>query len=220
MKKEITATGKTLDEAIAQAKLLVGADSDDMEYEILEFPKKGILGIGASPAKIKVTYTVEDENPALNFVKMVVSSLELNAKVSNTVGEEGELKITIDGDDAGTLIGHHGETLDALQYLASLAAGKSEKESGEKSPYSRISVDAESYRIKREETLRGVARRMANRVLKYKRNVTLEPMNPYERRIIHSEIQNIEGVTTHSVGVDAERRIVITLDRAKNKSAE
>lgn len=220
MKKEITATGKTLDEALAQAKLIVGSDSDDMEYEILEFPKKGILGIGASPAKIKVTYTVEDENPALNFVKMVVSSLELNAKVSNTVGEEGELKITIDGDDAGTLIGHHGETLDALQYLAGLAASKSEKESGEKSHYSRISVDAESYRIKREETLRGVARRMANRVLKYKRNVTLEPMNPYERRIIHSEIQNIEGVTTHSVGVDSERRIVITLDRAKNKSAE
>lgn len=219
MKKEITATGKTLDEAIAQAKLLVGSYSDDMEYEILEFPKRGILGIGASPAKIKVTYTVEDENPALNFVKMVVSSLELNAKVSNTVGEEGELKITIDGDDAGTLIGHHGETLDALQYLASLAASKSEKESGDKSPYSRISVDAESYRIKREETLRGVARRMANRVLKYKRNVTLEPMNPYERRIIHSEIQNIEGVTTHSVGVDSERRIVITLDRAR-KSAE
>ena len=219
MKKEITATGKTLDEAIAQAKLLIGSDSDDMEYEILEFPKKGILGIGASPAKIKVTYTVEDENPALNFVKMVVSSLELDAKVNNSVGEEGELLISIDGEGAGTLIGHHGETLDAIQYLASLAANKSEKESGEKSAYTRISVDAESYRVKREETLRGVARRMANRVLKYKRNVTLEPMNPYERRIIHSEIQNIEGVTTHSVGVDSERRIVITIDR-KNRSAE
>lgn len=219
MKKEITATGKTLDEAIAQAKLLIGSDGDDMEYEILEFPKKGILGIGATPAKIKVTYTVEDENPALNFVKMVVSSLELDAKVNNTVGEEGELLISIEGEGAGSLIGHHGETLDALQYLASLAANRSEKESGEKSPYTRVSVDAESYRIKREETLRGVARRMANRVLKYKRNVTLEPMNPYERRIIHSEIQNIEGVTTHSVGVDSERRIVITLDR-KNRSAE
>ncbi len=219
MKKEITATGKTLDEAIAEAKLLIGSDSDDMEYEILEFPKKGILGIGATPAKIKVTYTVEDENPALNFVKMVVSSLELDVKVNNTVGEEGELLICIEGEGAGTLIGHHGETLDALQYLASLAANKSEKESGEKSPYTRVSVDAESYRVKREETLRGVARRMANRVLKYKRNVTLEPMNPYERRIIHSEIQNIEGVTTHSVGVDSERRIVITLDR-KNRSAE
>lgn len=219
MKKEITATGKTLDEAIAEAKRLIGSDSDDMEYEILEFPKKGILGIGASPAKIKVTYTIEDENPALSFVKMVVSSLELGAKVNNTVGEEGELLISIDGEGAGTLIGHHGETLDALQYLASLAANRSEKENGEKSPYTRISVDAESYRVKREETLRGVARRMANRVIKYRRNVTLEPMNPYERRIIHSEIQNIEGVTTHSVGIDSERRIVITLDR-KNKSAE
>lgn len=219
MKKEITATGKTLDEAIANAKLEIGSDGDDMEYEILEFPKKGILGIGASPAVIKVTYTVEDENPALDFVKMVVSSLELDAKVTNTVGEEGELKISIDGEDAGSLIGHHGETLDALQYLASLAACKHEKESGEKDSYTRISVDAESYRVKREETLRGVARRMAARVLKYRRNITLEPMNPYERRIIHSEIQNIEGVSTHSVGVDAERRIVIALDR-KNKTEE
>lgn len=220
MKKEITATGKTLDEALEQAKLLIGSDGDDMEYEILEFPKKGILGIGSSPAVIKVTYSVEDENPAVDFVKMVVKSLELSASVTNTVGDEGELLIDIDGDDAGTLIGHHGETLDALQYLASLAANKAEKETGEKSGYTRITVDVENYREKREETLRGVARRMAARVLKYKRNVTLEPMNPYERRIIHSEIQNIEGVTTHSVGVDSERRIVIALERNGKKSAE
>lgn len=220
MKKEITATGKTLDEALEQAKLLIGADGGDLEYEILEFPKKGILGIGASPAVIKVTYTVEDENPAVDFVKMVVKSLELSASVTNSVGDEGELLIGIDGDDAGTLIGHHGETLDALQYLASLAASKKEKETGEKSGYTRITVDVENYREKREETLRGVARRMAARVLKYRRNVTLEPMNPYERRIIHSEIQNIEGVTTHSVGVDSERRIVIALERNGKKTAE
>ena len=220
MKKEITATGKTLDEALEQAKLLIGADGGDMEYEILEFPKKGILGIGASPAVIKVTYFVEDENPAVDFVKMVVKSLELSASVSNTVGDEGELLIDIDGEDAGTLIGHHGETLDALQYLASLAASKKEKETGEKYDYTRITVDVENYREKREETLRGVARRMAARVLKYKRNVTLEPMNPYERRIIHSEIQNIEGVTTHSVGVDSERRIVIALERNGKRNAE
>ncbi len=221
MKKEIIAKGKTLDEAIANAKLEIGAESDDMEYEILEFPKKGILGIGASPAVIKVTYTVEDENPALDFVKMIVSSLELDAKVSHTTGDEGELKISIDGEEAGGLIGHHGETLDAIQYLANLAAGKHEKETGERGTFKRISVDAENYRTKREETLRGVARRMAARVLKYKRSVTLEPMNPYERRIIHSEIQNIDGVNTHSVGVDAERRIVIALDRGnRNKSEE
>lgn len=220
MKKEITATGKTLDEALEQAKLLIGSDSADMEYEILEFPKKGILGIGASPAVIKVTYSVEDENPAVDFVKMVVKSLEISANVSNSVGEEGELIIDIGGEDAGTLIGHHGETLDALQYLASLAASKKEKETGEKLGYTRITVDVENYREKREETLRGVARRMAARVLKYRRNVTLEPMNPYERRIIHSEVQNIEGVTTHSVGVDSERRIVIALERNSKKSAE
>ncbi len=220
MKKEITATGKTLDEALEQAKLLIGADAEDMEYDIIEFPKRGILGIGASPAVIKVTYSVEDENPAVEFVKMVVKSLELSADVTNKTGDEGELLIDIEGDDAGTLIGHHGETLDALQYLASLAASKHEKETGIKGDYTRITVDIENYREKREETLRGVARRMAARVLKYRRNVTLEPMNPYERRIIHSEVQNIEGVTTHSVGVDTERRIVIAIDKGNKKNAE
>ncbi len=220
MKKEITATGKTINEAIEQAKLLIGGEADDMDYEVVEFPKNGILGFGASNAVIKVTYTVEDENPAFDFVKMVVKSLEISATVSNRTGDEGELRIEIDGDDAGTLIGHHGETLDALQYLASLAASKKEKETGEKSDYTRITVDVENYREKREETLRGVARRMAARVLKYRRNVTLEPMNPYERRIIHSEIQTIEGVTTHSVGTDSERRIVIAIDKGNKKSAE
>lgn len=210
MKKEITVTGKTIDEAISNARAEIGADVEDMEYDIIEFPKKGLLGIGATPAVLKVTFTVPDPNPALGFLNSLVKTLEINATVTAEDGEEGEMKLSVDGEDAGILIGHHGETLDALQYLTSLAYAKGTEGEGSKR---RITLDIEGYRRKREETLRSLARRMAARVLKYKRSVTLEPMNPYERRIIHSEIQNIEGVTTHSIGVDADRRIVITLDK-------
>lgn len=210
MKKEITVTGKTIDEAISNARAEIGVDIDDMEYDIIEFPKKGLLGIGASPAVLKVTFTVPDPNPALGFLTSLIKALELDATVTATDGEEGEMRLNVEGEGAGILIGHHGETLDALQYLSSLAYAKGTEGEGAKR---RITVDIEGYREKREETLRSLARRMSARVLKYKRSVTLEPMNPYERRIIHSEVQNIEGVTTHSIGVDADRRIVITLEK-------
>ena len=118
--------------------------------------------------------------------------------------------ITVDGEAAGVLIGHHGDTLDALQYLANLAANR--KEEGEKREYARITVDVESYRAKREEALRILARKKAHQVLKYKKSIMLEPMNPYERRIIHSEIQHMEGVATNSIGVENNRRIVIYLE--------
>jgi spoIIIJ-associated protein len=127
-----------------------------------------------------------------------------------TDGENGEKKIAINGESAAILIGHHGDTLDSLQYLANLAANK--KIDGKKGDYVKISVDVEGYRAKREEVLRGLARKMASRVLKYKKSVMLEPMNPYERRIIHSEIQNIEGVSTNSIGSENNRKIVIFLD--------
>ena len=210
MKNEITVTGKTVDEALASAREQIGIESVDMEYEIIELPKRGLFGMGASPAVIKVTYTVPDKNPALAFVTDLVKALAIDAEVTAADGEEGEMKLTVEGEGAGMLIGHHGETLDALQYLASLAYSRGVEGEDAKR---RVTVDIEGYREKRAETLRTLARRMSARVLKYKRSVTLEPMNPYERRIIHSEVQNIEGVTTHSVGVDTERRIVITLDK-------
>ncbi len=214
MIKEITVTGKTIDEALANAKAEIGTDSEDMQYEIIEFPKKGLFGMGSSPAVIKVTYTIPEENPALKLVSSLVKELGLNAEVTASDGEEGALKLDIEGEGVGILIGHHGETLDALQYLASLANARGKSDEEQKS---RVIVDIEGYREKRAETLRALARRMSARVLKYKRPVTLEPMNPYERRIIHSEVQNIEGVTTHSIGVDSERRIVITLDRGEKE---
>lgn len=212
MKKEITVTGKTIDEALANAKSEIGSESEDMEYDIIEFPKRGLFGMGSSPAVIKVTYTIPEENPALKLISSLVKALGMNAEVTSSDGEEGELKLNVEGEGAGILIGHHGETLDALQYLASLANARGKNEEDSKR---RVTVDIEGYREKRAETLRALARRMSARVLKYRRSVTLEPMNPYERRIIHSEVQNIEGVTTHSIGVDTERRIVITLDRSE-----
>lgn len=216
MKKELIVTGKTIDEAMANAAEQLGEKmSENIEYEILEFPKKGILGIGSSPAKIKVIYTIPDEDPALELVNMLIRSIGLKATAVASNGAEGEHKIEITGEDAGVLIGHHGETLDALQYIANLAANRRAPvdEDGTKKQYTKVTIDVENYRKKREETLRALARRMAARVLKYKRSITLEPMNPYERRIIHSEIQGIDGVSTHSIGVDNDRKIVITLDR-------
>ena len=125
-------------------------------------------------------------------------------------GNNDDMVITVDGEAAGVLIGHHGDTLDALQYLANLAANR--KEEGEKREYARITVDVESYRAKREDALRILARKKAHQVLKYKKSIMLEPMNPYERRIIHSEIQKMEGVSTNSIGVENNRRIVIFLE--------
>lgn len=127
-----------------------------------------------------------------------------------TDGENGEKRICVTGEAASVLIGHHGETLDQLQYLASLSANK--RVDGKKDDYVRVTVDVEGYRAKREEALRALARRMAAKVLKYKKSVMLEPMNPYERRIIHSEIQNIAGVSTNSIGSENNRKIVVFLD--------
>jgi spoIIIJ-associated protein len=124
----------------------------------------------------------------------------------------------VDGESAGVLIGHHGDTLDSLQYLANLAANK--KVTGEKREYCRITVDVENYRFKREETLRALARRMADKVLRYKKSVMLEPMNPYERRIIHSEVQKIAGVSTNSIGSENNRKVVLYLDTEESAPAK
>ena len=208
MKKEIIVSAKSVEEAVAKAVLELGAPSEDkIEYTVLEDAKKGFLGIGASDAKISATYTVGGEENAFEFVKTLLENMSIDAEVTMTDGEAGEKRITVSGESAAILIGHHGETLDSLQYLASLAANK--KVDGKKEDYVRITVDVEGYRAKREETLRALARRMAARVQKYKKSVMLEPMNPYERRIIHTAVQSIEGVTSASFGEGINRRVVI-----------
>ena len=153
----------------------------------------------------------ESEQTAYRFICKLVEDMELaDVTIAMHPGNNDDMVITVDGEAAGVLIGHHGDTLDALQYLANLAANR--KEEGEKREYARITVDVESYRAKREEALRILARKKAHQVLKYKKSIMLEPMNPYERRIIHSEIQKMEGVSTNSIGVENNRRIVIYLE--------
>ena len=219
MKKKITVTAKTVDEAVAKAVAELGApDAASIEYTGLEEAKKGFLGIGAAPARISASYTCRGAEAALEFVRHLIESMGLDAKVTLTDGEDDNKLIRVDGESAGVLIGHHGDTLDSLQYLANLAANK--KVAGEKREYCRITVDVENYRLKREETLRALARRMADKVLRYKKSVMLEPMNPYERRIIHSEVQKIAGVSTNSIGSENNRKVVLYLDTEESAPAK
>ena len=155
----------------------------------------------------------EGEDMSFDFVKTVISDIGLDAVATLYSCDDGTRRITITGNDASTLIGHHGDTLDALQYLANLASAR-KNINGERDK-SRVTIDIEGYRAKREETLRALARRMAAKALRNQRSVMLEPMSAYERRIIHSEIQNIEGVSTNSVGSDNNRKIVIFLTDKK-----
>ena len=211
MKKQVKITAKTIDEAVAKALEELGApDVSDIEYTVIEEPKKGLFGLGSTPAVIEATYQKNGVALALEFLTRLTKDMGMDVTMSVRDGSNGDKVIAIDGDHAGVLIGHHGDTLDALQYLSNLAANK--KSEGEKREYVKITIDVENYRAKREETLRALARRMANRVLRYKKSVMLEPMNPYERRIIHSEIQTIDGVSTNSIGSEDKRKVVIFLD--------
>ena len=164
-----------------------------------------------------INVTVEEKTLAANFLKGFIKDIGFNCEVKAdmTVNEKGFVSrlITIEGEGAASLIGHRGEMLDALQYLSNLCLAR--KSGGDHKEYVKVIIDIENYREKREETLRALARRMAAKALKYQRNVLLEPMNPYERMIIHSEIQGIEGVSTHSVGYDDNRKIVITCDNKR-----
>ena len=157
----------------------------------------------------------EGEDMSFDFVKTVIADIGLSAEAELYACEDGTRRINIVGDDASALIGHHGDTLDALQYLANLASARKNIR-GERDK-SRVTLDIEGYRAKREETLRALARRMAQKALRNRRSVMLEPMSAYERRIIHSEIQSIEGVSTNSIGSDNNRKIVIFLTDKKPK---
>ena len=163
--------------------------------------------------KMELRVVEDGDDMSYDFVKTLISDIGLNAEAKLYTVEDGTRRITIEGDDAAVLIGHHGDTLDALQYLANLASARKNNK-GERDK-SRVTIDIEGYRKKREETLRALARRMANKAKRNRRSVMLEPMSAYERRIIHSEIQNIEGVSTNSIGSDNNRKIVIFLTDKK-----
>lgn len=212
--KETIVYGKTIALALKRGAEELGVDEAKAEYEVLEEPKKGIFGVGASDAKLRVFYQPSPAEIAADFVRDLLMNMQFEANVSIESADEEGAAIAVSGEGLGLLIGRHGDVLDAVQHLAGLAANHG------RSGYYRITVDIENYRAKRAETLRQLARRMAEKTLKYRRNNTLEPMNAYERRIIHTEVQGIEGVTTYSIGSDADRRIVIALDKKpKNRDA-
>lgn len=206
MKKDIIVTAKTIEEAALEGASKLGVAREDVEIEVLEEPKKGFFGMGAAPAKVKVTYIFKPLEAARNFIETLMADLEIQAEIQIHDDGNGESLITIEGEGASVLIGHHGDTLEAFQYLVNLAANKKDDEERQ---YTRITVNIENYREKREETLRKLASKMAAKVKKSGRNIALEPMNAYERRIIHAEIQKIEGVSTNSVGSEGNRRVII-----------
>ncbi len=197
-----------MEAAVKAACEELGAKPEDVIYEVLTQPKRGFLGIGSVDAKVRVEYTVKPSSSADDFAKKLLENMQIDAEIKTELRDNGEYLININGEEAGVLIGHHGETLDALQYLCNLAANKKDGEAEDRE-YTRVVVDISGYRAKREETLRLLARRMADRALKYKRSVSLEPMPSHERRIIHSEVQKIDGVTTNSIGSENNRRVVI-----------
>ncbi len=289
----IDVTGKTEDEAVSAALAQLGMDRDQVSVEVLERAKKGFLGIGASPAKVRVTYAVEtpapdrkpeppaprpaaprpapaaaaapasappreerprrehpdrserrrsdrprpepapraaaqeeEALPALQpvdlgelctderaqkitaFLTGLLQHMGSSAQVKVYQPEEGRYKVILEGEKLGQLIGRRGETLDAIQQLTNYSINRG----GEKRV--RVHVDAENYRLKREQSLQHLARKVAAKVVKYRRNVTLEPMNAYERHVIHTALQDVPGVTTYSMGTDPNRRVIVAYDRS------
>ena len=257
MLKYIEVTGKNEEDAIARALAQLGLERDDVSVEVLERAKTGFLGIGSTPAKIKVTYEAPDEAPApqpepepvrpaeppRTEVKQqapvsapapapqtapaAVSAAEdevaarieqfmtglfqhMGVEAAPQISRDGDTyNVVLQGPDLGGLIGRRGETLDAIQQLTGYAVNHG------KSKRVRIHVDAEHYRARREESLQRLANKVAGKVVKYRRSVTLEPMNAYERHVIHTALQEVPGVTTYSTGVDPNRRVIVAYDREK-----
>ena len=201
-------TAKTVDDAITAACQKFLVTSDRLEYEVMEEGSSGFLGFNAKPARIKakVKETVEDKARA--FLDDVFAAMHMTVLVEVSFNEEEKvMDIELKGDDMGVLIGKRGQTLDSLQYLVSLAVNRDSDD------YIRVKVDTENYRKRRKETLENLAKNIAYKVKRTKRSVSLEPMNPYERRIIHSALQNDKFVTTHSEGEEPFRHVVVTLKK-------
>ena len=206
----ITVTAKNVDEAILQAAMQLGVSSDRLQYEVVEKGSAGILGglIGAKPAVIRATKIETKEEKAADFLHDVFGAMGISVDVESKLNEEEkELEINLSGDEMGILIGKRGQTLDSLQYLVSLVVNK------ESEDYLRVKLDTENYRERRKETLETLAKNIAYKVKRTRRSVSLEPMNPYERRIIHSALQNDKYVFTRSEGEEPFRHVVISLKR-------
>ena len=251
MLKTLEKSGKTEEAAIAAALEELGLDRDDVSVEIVERAKSGFLGIGASPAVVRVQYEVPDEeletvaeaaaeSPAAApaeaqpaaapaapaaavdepegyariraFVSGLLEHMGIQAEIEITARENGGVNVNLSGSNMGAVIGRRGETLDAIQHLTNYAVNRGSDK------HMHISVDAESYRAKREESLVRLAEKMAAKAIKYKRSMALEPMNSYERHVIHTALQDYEGVTTSSTGTEPNRRVVVSYEKPQRTS--
>ena len=213
MLKSIEYTGKTPEEAVAAALAELNTTRDKVEVEVLEKGKAGLFGFGAVQAKVRVSYVVP-ETKAQKLEAFLKGLLEhMDVEASMTIIDEGEngLSVEFEGDNIGSLIGHRGETLDAIQHLANYSVNRNSDD------HVRISVDAENYRAKREESLKRLADKVAGKVRKYHRSITLESMNAYERHVIHASLQDYDGITTYSTGTEPNRRVVVALDRPQKR---
>ena len=203
-------TGKTVDDALTNATVTLGVTSSEIKYEVIEEGSNGFLGIGSKDAVIKVVISGNEDpkDVAKDFLNGVFEAMQLEVNISMELEEaDNTLSIDLAGPEMGVLIGKRGQTLDSLQYLTNLAVNRSAEN------YTRVKIDTEDYRRRRKETLENLAKNMANKVKRTKKAVTLEAMNPYERRIIHSALQNDNNVTTHSEGEEPYRYVVITLKK-------
>ena len=204
----IEISAKTVNDAITEACQKFTVTSDKLDYVVVEEGSSGFLGIGAKLAVIKAKVKDSIEDKAKDFLREVFEAMNLVVVIDVKYDEENRnMDIELSGEEMGVLIGKRGQTLDSLQYLVSLVVNKGQDE------YIRVKVDTEDYRKRRKETLENLAKNIAYKVKRTKRSVSLEPMNPYERRIIHSALQNDKYVTTHSEGEEPFRRVVVTLKK-------
>lgn len=208
----IEISAKTVADAVTLACQQLAITSEKLEYEVVDEGKAGILGFGAKPAIIKARVKATLEDNVKFFLNDVFAAMNIEVVVNVEYDEkERNMNIDLAGEDMGMLIGKRGQTLDSLQYLVSLVVNKETEE------YVRVKVDTENYRERRKATLENLAKNMAHKVKRIRRSVSLEPMNPYERRIIHAALQDDKYVTTHSEGDEPYRRVVITPKRTYNK---
>lgn len=204
----IEISAKNVDDAITQATVQLEITSDQLEYEVLDKGSTGFLGIGSKNAVIKARKKFSIDENVVEFLSSIFDAMKMEVEILVAVNEEEHIiEVELKGDDMGILIGKRGQTLDSLQYLTNLAINKHSDE------YYKVKIDTEDYRKRRKETLENLAKNIAYKVKRTKRPVSLEPMNPFERRIIHSALQNDRYVTTHSEGDEPYRHVVVTLKK-------
>ena len=204
----IEISAKNVDDAITQATVQLGITSDQLEYEVLDKGSTGFLGIGSKNAVIKARKKFSIDENVVEFLSSIFDAMKMEVEILVAVNEEEHIiEVELKGDDMGILIGKRGQTLDSLQYLTNLAINKHSDE------YYKVKIDTEDYRKRRKETLENLAKNIAYKVKRTKRPVSLEPMNPFERRIIHSALQNDRYVCTKSEGEEPYRKVVIMLKR-------